>query len=143
MLATKENIQQYIPQRLPMVMVDELLEASECHAVTRLFIRDENIFAERGYFTEPGMIENMAQTAAAQVGYHCVVGKMPVPVGYIAAVKNLYISRMPAHNTAITTTIRITNQVLDVTVAEGKIEQGGVICCTCEMRIFVKPNYKF
>lgn len=143
MLATKENIQQYIPQRLPMVMVDDLLEASESHAVTRLLIGNENIFAEKGYLTEPGMVENIAQTAAAQVGYHCIVRRMPVPVGYIAAVKNLQINRLPACNTAITTTIRITNQVLDVTVAEGKIQQGDFVCCTCEMRIFVKPNYKF
>lgn len=140
MLATRENIVQFIPQRAPMVMVHDLLEASESHAVTRLTIEDTNIFVKNDVFTEPGLVENIAQTAAAQVGYQCALKKIPVPIGYIAAVKNLEITRLPGKDSPITTTIRITNQVLDVTVAEGKVEQEGSICCVCEMRIFVKPN---
>lgn len=139
MLATKANITEYIPQRPPMVMVHDLLEASESHAITRLAIEDTNIFVKDGVFTEPGLVENIAQTAAAQVGYQCALKKIPVPIGYIAAVKNLEITRLPGKDSPITTTIRITNQVLDVTVAEGKVEQNGSICCICEMRIFVKP----
>jgi hypothetical protein len=61
-----------------------------------------------------------------------------VPIGYIAAVKNLDVVKLPALNAVIRTSVRITNQVLDVTVAEGRIEQEGEVCCTCEMRIFVK-----
>jgi 3-hydroxyacyl-[acyl-carrier-protein] dehydratase len=143
MLATRENIEQYIPQRPPMVMIDDLLEVSHTHAITRLQIRNENVFMERGCLAEPGMVENIAQTAAVQLGYQFKVKNIPVPIGYIAAVKNLQVYRMPEQNSLITTSIRIINQVLDVTVAEGKIEQDGVLCCTCEMRIFVKTNQKF
>jgi 3-hydroxyacyl-[acyl-carrier-protein] dehydratase len=142
MLVTKENIQQYIPQRAPMVMIDDLVEVSSVHATTRLAIRNENIFLERGCLGEPGMVENIAQTAAVQAGYQFKVKDIPVPIGYIAAVKNLQIYRNPELGSSITTSVRITNQVLDVTVAEGKIEQDGVLCCLCEMRIFIKSNQK-
>jgi 3-hydroxyacyl-[acyl-carrier-protein] dehydratase len=138
MLVTRENIQQYIPQRGPMVMIDDLVEVSDSHATTRLEIRKENIFVERGCLAEPGMVENIAQTAAVQAGYQYKMENIPVPIGYIAAVKNLQIYRNPELGSSITTSVRITNQVLDVTVAEGRIEQDGVLCCVCEMRIFIK-----
>lgn len=137
MLVKKENIEKYIPQRSPMVMIDALLEASDNHAVTSLVIEDKNIFVEDGFLAEPGLVENIAQTAAAQVGFQCAAKKIPVPIGYIAAVKNLQVNKLPKLNSTITTSIKITNHVLDVTVAEGKIEQAGSVMCTCEMRIFV------
>jgi predicted hotdog family 3-hydroxylacyl-ACP dehydratase len=139
MLAGKDHIIRYIPQRHPMVMIDDLLEASDTHAVTQLKIDAGNIFVERGCLAEPGLVENIAQTAAAHVGYQCAQKQVPVPIGYIAAVKNLEIVRLPEIDSVITTSIRITNQVLDVTVAVGKVEQNGMLCCSCEMRIFVKP----
>jgi 3-hydroxyacyl-[acyl-carrier-protein] dehydratase len=122
-----------------MVMIDDLLEAGETHAITRLKIDPANIFVEDDHLAEPGLVENIAQTAAAHVGYHCAQKKIPVPIGYIAAVRNLEIFRLPELDSVVTTSIRITNQVLDVTVAEGKVEQNGTLCCSCEMRIFVKP----
>jgi 3-hydroxyacyl-[acyl-carrier-protein] dehydratase len=139
MLATRENITGYIPQRAPMVMIHNLLEASDSHAITQLTIERENIFVENNTLTEPGLVENIAQTAAAQVGYQCSIKKIPVPVGYIAAVKDLKIIKLPIVNSEITTSIRIVNQVLDVTLAQGEVRQHGEICCSCEMRIFVKP----
>lgn len=138
MLAGKDHITDYIPQRHPMVMIDDLLEASDTHAVTQLKIDAANIFVENSRLKEPGLVENIAQTAAAHVGYQCSLKNIPVPIGYIAAVKNLEIFRFPELNSVITTSVRIVNHVLDVTLAEGKIEQNGELCCSCEMRIFVK-----
>ena len=139
MLATRENITDFIPQRKPIVMIDDLLEASDLHSVTSLQIRRENIFVEGEKLAEPGLVENIAQTAAAQVGYQCSIKKIPVPLGYIAAVKNLTISKLPVVDSRITTSIRIVNQVMDVTLAEGiVVDEQGRECCRCEMRIFVK-----
>ncbi|HEY0656460.1 MAG TPA: 3-hydroxyacyl-ACP dehydratase [Chryseosolibacter sp.] len=139
MLATKRNITDFIPQRHPIVMVDDLVEASETHSVTQLEIRNDNIFVDAGTLAEPGLVENIAQTAAAQVGYQCFLKQIPVPLGYIAAVKSLSITKLPAVNSRITTSIRIVNQVMDVTLAEGIVKDGeGEECCRCEMRIFVK-----
>ena len=139
MLARKNTITDFIPQRVPIVMIDDLVEASEVHAVTQLQVRSENIFVEDGRFTEPGLVENIAQTAAAQVGYHCSIKKIPVPLGYIAAVKSLTISKLPSVNSQITTSIKIVNQVMEVTLAEGRVvDANGEEYCRCEMRIFVK-----
>jgi 3-hydroxyacyl-[acyl-carrier-protein] dehydratase len=142
MLATRDDIIKYIPQRHPIVMVHALVEADDSHAVTELAIEPDNIFVSNEFFAEPGLVENIAQTAAMHVGYQCSLKNIPIPIGYIAAVKGLKIQALPRQNTRITTSVRVTNKVLDVTVVEGRVEQEGNLLCSCEMRIFAKINAK-
>jgi 3-hydroxyacyl-[acyl-carrier-protein] dehydratase len=138
MLATRETILNFIPQRHPVVMIHNIVEADDNHCVTELAIEPDNIFVEDGRFMEPGLIENIAQTAAAHVGYQCSIKKIPVPIGYIAAVKNLRVFDLPPVNQTIKTFITIKSKVMDVTLAEGTVESGNHTICSCEMRIFVK-----
>ncbi len=138
MLATENDITQYIPQRDPMVMVHKLVEASDNHAITQLLIESTNIFVDDGCFIEPGLVENIAQTAALQVGYQCAQRNVPIPIGYIAAIKNLEIHSLPPIEATIKTSVQVTNKVLELTVVEGKVEYDGKLCCSCEMRIFAK-----
>lgn len=138
MLADRNDILRYIPQRHPIVMVHELVEASDDHAVTQLTIEPKNIFVSSEFFAEPGLVENIAQTAAVHVGYQCSLKNIPIPIGYIAAVKDLRIDALPRQNSLITTSVRVINKVLDITVVQGKIEQEGKLLCSCEIRIFAK-----
>jgi 3-hydroxyacyl-[acyl-carrier-protein] dehydratase len=138
MLANQDDILQYIPQRNPIVMVHSLVEASDTHAVTQLAIDPTNLFVSGGQFIEPGLVENIAQTAAVHVGYQCSKRNIPIPIGYIAAVKNLKVVELPKENTTITTSVEIVNKVLDITVVQGKVEQNGTVLASCEMRIFAK-----
>lgn len=138
-LVDRNEITKLIPQRHPMVMVHELKESSDQHAKSSFTIEPENQFVANGKLLEPGLVENVAQTAAAQVGYRCLAKNIPVPIGYIASIKNLKVLELPMVHSIISTTVHITNQILDVTVVEGRIEQGGTLLCSCEMRIFAKP----
>lgn len=138
MLAHRNNITQYIPQRFPIVMIHSLLEASDTHAVTQLEVDQDNVFVADGHLQEPGMVENIAQTAAVHIGYQCAQKNLPIPIGYIAAIKDLEIHSLPEVNKTVTTSVKIINKVLELTVAEGKIELDGKVLCTCEMRIFAK-----
>jgi predicted hotdog family 3-hydroxylacyl-ACP dehydratase len=138
MLATKSDIINYIPQRAPMVMIHNLMEANEQRAVTQLHILAENIFVSDHVLAEPGLVENIAQTAAAQVGYVCMQQNIPVPIGYIAAVKDLKIFNLPAENSTITTTVTVKNQVMDITLVEGEVKLKDEVLCRCEMRIFAR-----
>ncbi|HEX8545717.1 MAG TPA: 3-hydroxyacyl-ACP dehydratase, partial [Cytophagaceae bacterium] len=90
-LINKENITEIIPQRPPIVMIDSLVACNEDYTETNLYISEENIFCKDGFFGEPGLVENIAQTAAARIGYLCKQADADVPIGYIAAVKNLQI----------------------------------------------------
>jgi predicted hotdog family 3-hydroxylacyl-ACP dehydratase len=121
-----------------MVMVDELVRAEASLAVTRFTILRDNLFLISNRLGEPGLVENIAQTIAAMVGYQCTLKNIPVPIGYIAAVKDLKIASLPAEGSVIETTVMITNQVMDVTVVKGKVEQAGNLICTCEMKVVAK-----
>ena len=90
-----ENIQDLIPQRPPFVMVDKLLSFSEATTSTSFSIKADNIFVENGEFKEPGLVENIAQTAAARAGYISKTENKPVAVGYIGAVNNLEVNYLP------------------------------------------------
>ena len=57
-----------IPQRNPFVMVDKLLSATETTAHTSFEIKAGNILLNNGFFSEAGLVENIAQTAAAHAG---------------------------------------------------------------------------
>lgn len=138
MLATKNDITRFIPQRDPIVMVHNLLEASDTHAITQLFVADDNVFVADGAFAEPGLVENIAQTAAVHVGFQCTRKGLPIPIGYIAAIRDLKINGLPPVKSTITTSVKITNKVLDVTVVQGQVVYDNQVLCTCEMRIFAK-----
>jgi 3-hydroxyacyl-[acyl-carrier-protein] dehydratase len=140
-LVHRHEITRYIPQREPMVMVHALTQSGEALAATSFTIETGNIFLSEGYLAEPGLIENIAQTAALQAGYQCMKNNIPVPIGYIAAVKNLKIVNLPKENSVINTKVKVTNKVLDVTVVEGMVEQDEKLICSCEMRIFTRAQF--
>jgi predicted hotdog family 3-hydroxylacyl-ACP dehydratase len=121
-------------------MIDQVLFADETKATTSLFITAENIFVETGVFKEPGLIENIAQTAAAQVGYLCKQKNTAVPIGYIAAIRYLEISTLPPVGSTLTTTIVRKNQIMDIILIEGSTLHADKEVCKCEMRVFIKSD---
>ncbi|HCW09196.1 MAG TPA: 3-hydroxyacyl-ACP dehydratase [Cytophagales bacterium] len=138
MLVSKNDITSYIPQQSPFVMIDQLIEADINHAKSEFTIESKNPLLEDHFFSESGMIENMAQTAAAQVGYFAKKQNIPVPIGYIASVKDIRIFNRPKVGDTLTTIIRVTNQVMDVTLCAGEVWLRNELLCTCELRIFIK-----
>lgn len=141
MLVSEENIPGLIPQRFPVVMIAELLDCDEKYAVSRLTIREDNLFASANGFTAPGMMEAMAQTAAARTGYLLQIqqdgaNKKP-PVGVIGSIKNFRSYFEPPAGAVITTTIEIEYEVLQATVIKGRVETGGRLAAECEMQIFL------
>lgn len=138
MLANREDILKLIPQRRPIVMVHRLSAADDDSAVTHFDIEPDNVFIDEGYFAEPGIVENIAQTAAVHIGFQCSRKNIPIPIGYIAAIKDLKVIRLPLVNSTITTSVKVVNKVLDITVVQGEVTQGDKTLCTCEMRIFAK-----
>ncbi len=126
-----------IPQKPPMVMIDKLVYSDDIRAETKFYIKKDNIFCKDGLFREPGLIENIAQTAASQQGSLFKNGKSETKIGYIGAIKNLKINFLPKINTEIYTEIIITNDILGVTVINGKVKYDDKIAAECEMKIFI------
>ena len=137
---TEKNIVRFIPQRSPMVMVTEIKTVDDRGIVTSFDIDKENIFCSEGHFREPGLIENIAQTTAARVGYTCEKEKKNIPLGFIGAIKKLIIHQIPAAGEKIVTSLTIEHEVMNATIISAKIHCRGELLAECEMNIFLQEE---
>ena len=134
------EIQDLIPQRPPMVMIDSLVFAGDNTGVGKLFINESNPLCFEGYLTEAGLIECIAQTAAAYTGYSRLSQYKEVKRGYIGSVKNLKIYSLPRTRTEITTEITVENELLGFTIITGKVLCGKKLLAECELRILLENH---
>ncbi len=137
MVTNGQDILSFIPQRAPFVMVDEIIHSNESTTSASFIVKADNIFVENKVLKEPGLVENIAQTAAARAGYMAKQENKPVRPGYIGGIKNLVINGLPKINEQIITEITITNQIFDVSVISGKIICNEKVLAQCEMKIFI------
>ena len=140
MLASGNEVLEFIPQRAPFVMIDKILYSDEEKSVSGFKILASNILCQNGFLSESGLVENIAQTAGSGVGYVYKKNNIPAPIGYIAAIKDLKVFSLPPVDAEIITEVRITNKVLNITVVEGLVKHNEEIIATCEMRIFINQK---
>jgi 3-hydroxyacyl-[acyl-carrier-protein] dehydratase len=126
-----------IPQKPPMVMVDRLLECSGEVTVTSFLIRDDNIFLEDDEFREPGLIENMAQTAAAGAGAGPGADEKEARVGFIGGIRNLKIVGFPKVGQEVRTRVTLLHNVFDASIVQGEVFLGDRVIASCELKIFL------
>lgn len=138
MLADKSQVTDYIPQRPPMVMVDGLLDHTSTSCTSCFKIETENVFCKNGLFHEPGLIENIAQTAALHSGYMAKSQNTEINKGFIGAVKRLKINELAKVNDTLTTTISILNQVMSAAIVKGVVHINDKLIAVCEMSIFTQ-----
>jgi predicted hotdog family 3-hydroxylacyl-ACP dehydratase len=136
-IADEETILLFIPQRAPMVMVEKLHKAEGGQTISSLKISESNIFCKDGYLQEPGLIENIAQTAAVGVGFEFRNEKKDVPTGYIGAVQKLTIHKLPEIGKIIYTEVNVEHKVFNITLINGKITCDGELIANCSMKIFL------
>ena len=110
------DIRTLLPQQPPMVMVDRLISADEKSATTSLLIREDNIFVTAGRLNAYALIEVMAQTAAAQLGYEdkCLKGEQGVRVGYIGSIKKMHIDEVPKVGENLTTRMEVQEDFMNM-----------------------------
>jgi predicted hotdog family 3-hydroxylacyl-ACP dehydratase len=132
-----QNAMDLIPQGIPFVFVDNLtyIDNKTSHGVFK--IPAENIFVKSGFYSASGMVESMAQTAAAGTGYLSMKNHKKIPLGYIGAVQKLEVFDWPPSNAEITMEITLITNILQVSLVSGIVKYRGKVMTSCEMKIFV------
>ena len=132
------KIEELIPQRAPFIMVDKLIDFEEKKFTSTLLISPDNYFSRNNCFQEEGIIENIAQTAAAGAGYSYRVREEEIKLGYIGSIKNVNIHSLPNIGSTITTTIELIGRVMNVDIVEGKVfDENNNLIASTEMKIFI------
>lgn len=127
-----------LPQRPPFVMIDHLAGYDERTTTTTLVVTADNIFVEGGEMLATGMIENIAQTCAARLGYYNLISGQPVKIGYIGAVSNLHVERQARVGETLTTTITVEEEVMGMTLASATVAVGDETIVTASIKISVR-----
>lgn len=120
-------------------MIDQLTYSDDITTISKFAVRETNLFVTNGYFREPGLIENIAQTAAARAGYFAMTQDTPVPLGFIGAIKDLEIYALPPVGAELETEIKLLHQVFEVAIISGTIRSAGNVLAQCEMKIVINP----
>ena len=118
-------------------MVDELLFSDDDHTKTSFTVAANNVFVINGAFSEAGLMENMAQTAAAGAGNMARIEDRPIDIGYIGAVKNLEVFELPVVNDELVTEVKVETRLLNIAVVTGKVWRNDTLVAQCEMKIFI------
>ena len=129
-----------IPQRAPIVMVDEFIGIEDNISKTRFTVKADNIFVDEGKLSECGIIEHIAQSAAARVGYVFKNNDQPIPIGYIGSVNNFEINDFPKVGDVISTDIEIIHEVFNITLIQAHCRINDVEIASCKMKIFLDNN---
>ena len=135
-----DNILDLIPQRAPIVMVDEFLGIDNNVSRTRFTVYEENIFVDDNKLSECGIIEHIAQSAAARVGYIFKSNQQPIPIGYIGSINNFELIESPRVGDTVSTTIEIIQEVFNITLIKACCHVGDKEIASCKMKIFLEQN---
>ena len=138
MIIRGKDIYQLIPQRSPIVMVDVVWSATDSGAETGLTIHDDNIFVRDGLFREPGLIEHIAQSAAAFAGYGTYIRGEEPRLGYIGEIKDCNFHDLPALGSELRTELKLIAEVKGISLVTAQTTCNGQPVADCQMKIFVK-----
>ena len=134
------NILELIPQRAPIVMVDNFLGIEDGVSYTEFNVREDNIMVENGVLSECGLIEHIAQSAAARVGYIFKSQNQNIPIGYIGSVNKFSVETLPPVGSKINTEVTVLQEVGGISLIEAACRIAGEYIAGCRMKIFLDTN---
>ena len=124
-----------LPQREPFVFVDRLERYDDVETVTSFTVREGHLLVENGVLSAPGILENMAQSSAARIGYLCkYILHVPVRIGYIGAIRKFRVHRLPAVGETLTTTIILREDVFGISLVDAIVRVGEEIIAEAALK---------
>jgi predicted hotdog family 3-hydroxylacyl-ACP dehydratase len=129
------DVLQLLPQRPPFIMIDHLTHFDRIFTSTCFTVRPDNVFVEDGILNPCALVENIAQTCAARMGYVNLVNSDNVKLGFIGSVRHLVVGRDVKVGETLHTTIEVVSEVLQLTLVNATIKIDGEVVVEAEMKI--------
>lgn len=135
------DIHEVLPQQEPFVMISRIVQLDAVRTTCEMDIRPDNIFVEDGHFSASGLIENIAQTCAARIGYiNKYMLKKAVQIGVVGAIRKMEIFNLPKVGQQISTIVEVKEEVFGMTLASAQVLQGDQLLASTEMKIAVRQQ---
>ena len=149
-LNTGVDIQNYLPHRAPMLMVDLILDIDANFVETTFLIKEDNIFVQNNVFIEAGLIENTAQTCSSIVGKKYFFDENGTEnenvnvIGFISALKNVKIHSLPKVGDTIITKADLVSKFAgdDYTLCTMSCQSSveDQLLLECEINLFIQKT---
>ena len=120
----------FIPQRPPFVLIDAVDEVSGSLARTRFTIPAGCPLVNEDLLPLAGLMENAAQTCAVRA-----CSQSGNKIGYIGAVKQMNVSRLPHTGETLTTEARLIQEVLNISLIECTTRIGDETIATTTLKL--------
>ncbi|WP_162789289.1 ABC transporter permease [Flavobacterium fluviale] len=147
---TGVDIQNYLPHRAPMLMVDLILDIDANFVETTFLIKEDNIFVQNNVFIEAGLIENTAQTCSSIVGKKYFFDENGTEnenvnvIGFISALKNVKIHSLPKVGDTIITKADLVSKFAgdDYTLCTMSCQSSveDQLLLECEINLFIQKT---
>lgn len=137
---TEIPVTELLPQRPPFVMIDCLTGFSETTTETRLTVRGDNVLVQDGRLSVYGLVENIAQTCAARLGYASYILHKPVRIGFIGAVRGCKIKRLPLVGETLETRIEVKEEIFGLTLVDAEVRLDGETIAETQMKIALEKE---
>jgi len=138
------NVEDLIPHRDRMKLIDEGVEITSDEAVTRTTVTGRwpllNLTNENGTYgacVDPVVfIEIVAQTAAVQVSARTKQNAADRRGWMVGIKKADFFSDLVPVDTVLTTRVRCLQSIDNYDVLEGEVSSGGILLCRIEIQVF-------
>ena len=132
---TQIPIGNILPQRTPFVFVDRLLHYDPQLTRTSFRIPEEGVFVQDGCFRTAGLVENMAQSSAARIGYIArYILHVPVTIGFIGSVRKLKVYRNPRYGELLETSVLLREDIFGITLTDVEVRCGGELIASASLK---------
>jgi predicted hotdog family 3-hydroxylacyl-ACP dehydratase len=131
------DVKNLIPQQPPFVFIDTIFDVSRTSLYSNFTITEKTLLCENGQFREGGLIENIAQTAAAYIGYF---NTSEPKIGVIGAIKNFTTYALPAVGETLTTKLTIEQEIFNMILCNAEIRISNKLIATCEMKVAIPED---
>ena len=130
------DVRTLLPQQPPFIMIDKLVHDDEVLTTTTFEVRSDNIFIEGDELNPCALVENIAQTCAARMGYiNSYINKEKVKLGFIGSIRNFCVLREVRLGEQLTTRIEVKEEVMQLTLVDARVKVGDETVVTAEMKI--------
>jgi predicted hotdog family 3-hydroxylacyl-ACP dehydratase len=135
MIISKSEIELYIPQRAPFIMIDNLIAATSEKFETDFRINQDNIFVQDGILREFALIENIAQSSSVGLVVTKKYTSKKNLDGFIGGITKLKLYDLPKVNDTIHTIVTLLAQFEKMFLLKGENFLKGKKLLECEVKL--------
>ncbi|MGV3764377.1 hypothetical protein [Parapedobacter sp.] len=143
-------IQELIPHRPPMVLVDRVVRVDGLDTETAFSVRPDCLFVADGILSEMGMLENLAQTSFVFLNYFFIKpdealwDKEKDNLGVISTILDLHVATLPTVgqelHTCTQTELVFTSDFLKICNIQGTISVDGEVALQATMKMLLQTK---